>query len=87
MTHRWSSCASIDHTPLVFVCRYNHEIDCVKVQGLDHCYDCAAEASICREFLVAHRGANPHSPKTMDLVAEMIEKIGKTVAPKGGKVL
>ena len=72
---------------MVFVCRYNHEIDCVKVQGLDHCYDCAAEASICREFLVAHRGANPHSPKTMDLVAEMIEKIGKTVAPKGGKVL
>ena len=64
-----------------------HDADCSKVHVMDHCYDCAAEAMVVRDFLVAHKGADMNSPKTIDLVTDMMLQIAHTVAPKGGKSL
>jgi len=66
---------------------FKHDADCSKVHGMDHCYDCAAEAMVVRDFLVAHKGADMNSPKTIDLVTDMMLQIAHTVAPKGGKSL
>ena len=66
---------------------YTHDADCSAVHGMDHCYDCAAEAMVVRDYLVAHKGADMNSPKTMDSVSDMMKQIALSVAPKGGKSL